>query len=179
MEIKDIMSRQLVTVALDDRVGLVRDLFLNYRFHHLLVVERKKLLGVISDRDLFKNLSPFIGRELAERSQDLALLDRRVHQIMTRKLVTVMPDTALINAVQVMVSQGVSCLPVINEQRCAVGIVSWKDLFRAMVPDVRIPPVRPQDDEAVSVEAPSDAAPLDVQITAAPAVRSSKESQIS
>lgn len=142
MDVSDIMSRNLVSVSLDDRVNKVRELFLAYRFHHLLVVEHKKLLGVISDRDLLKNLSPFIGKVLAERTQDLALLDRRVHQIMTRKPVTVQPDTALENAVQVMLSHGVSCLPVVNELGHAIGIVTWKDLFRALVPGVEIPPVR-------------------------------------
>lgn len=142
MDVSDIMSRKLVIVGLDDRVNKVRELFLTFRFHHLLVVERKMLHGVISDRDLLKNLSPFIGRELAERTQDLALLDRRVHQIMTRKPVTVQPDTALENAVQVMLSHGVSCLPVVNEHGHAIGIVTWKDLFRALVPGVEIPPVR-------------------------------------
>lgn len=148
MDVKSIMSRKLVSVKLDDPVSKVRELFEDYRFHHLLVVEHRKLLGVISDRDLLKNLSPFIGKELAERTQDIALLDRRVHQIMTRKPVTVLPDMALENAVQVMVSHGVSCLPVIDENGRAVGIVTWKDMFRALVPGVQIPSVRWEDDKA-------------------------------
>lgn len=148
MEIQDIMSRQLVTVSPDDTVANVRAMFQTWRFHHLLVVERRRLLGVISDRDLLKNLSPFIGRELAERSQDAALLDRKVHQIMTRKPITVPPDMAVDNAVRLLVHQNVSCLPVVADGGVALGIVTWKDLFRAMVPGVELPPLlRSLEDE--------------------------------
>ena len=55
------MSRKLVWVEPDDRVIRVRELFNEYRFHHLLVIDDRRLVGVISDRDLLKNLSPFIG----------------------------------------------------------------------------------------------------------------------
>lgn len=150
MQVSQIMSTKLVSVTLDDSVAHVRELFNLYRFHHLLVVERRKLLGVISDRDLLKNISPFIGRELAERAQDVALLERKVHQIMTRKPVTVLPETSVNNAAQFMVSSSVSCLPVVNGNGQVEGIVTWKDLFAALVPGLQIPPVlREEDAEAL------------------------------
>ena len=85
---------------------------------------------------------------MAERSQVAALLERRVHQIMTRKLVTASPDTAVANAVQTLVSSRVSCLPVVDDRGCAVGIVTWKDLFAAMLPGLQLPPVRPEELDA-------------------------------
>lgn len=54
MSIKSIMSTPVVTVKRDDNLGVVREIFINTKFHHLLVVENNKLYGVISDRDLLK-----------------------------------------------------------------------------------------------------------------------------
>lgn len=154
MDVQAIMSRKLVTVSPDDSVLKVRELFLTWRFHHLLVTERRQLVGVVSDRDLLKNLSPFLGKELAERSQDVALLDRKVHQIMTRRPVAAKPDMSIEEAAQRLVNQQVSCLPVVDEQNRAIGIVTWKDLFRAMVPGLTLPPLR--RDEAMSEEVSDD-----------------------
>lgn len=131
MRVVEIMSRELVTVGPDDRLRTVRMLFERYRFHHLLVVDGAKLLGVISDRDLLKSISPFIEK-MAERPQDVATLERRVHQIMTRKPVTV-PDTALVcDAAEVMLGNRVSCLPVVDANGKAVGIITWRDMLRGV-----------------------------------------------
>ncbi len=87
MSIEKIMSKTVVTVEMDDSLKVVKDIFDNTNFHHLLVVESGKLFGVISDRDLLKSLSPDIGT-VAETSKDTATLNKRAHQIMTRKPVT-------------------------------------------------------------------------------------------
>lgn len=133
MTVEQIMTRQVVSVGLDDSVQTVRDCFEDHHFHHLLVVEHHKLVGVISDRDLLRNLSPFIGKSLAERQQDTATLHRRVHQIMTRKPVSVSPETPIQDAARRMIEHNISCLPVTSPDMRVVGIVTWKDLLRAVV----------------------------------------------
>jgi acetoin utilization protein AcuB len=129
----DIMTRHVLCVRMDDTLATVRELFERHQMHHLLVLESGRLVGVISDRDLLKNLSPFVGKALSERPQDLATLHRRVHQIMTRKLVSTTPDTPIGNAAELMLAHRISCLPVVNEQGKPIGIVTWRDLLRAMV----------------------------------------------
>jgi len=128
MNINQIMTRQTITIGMDDDVRRVRDLFEKYGFHHLLVVEKGRLVGVISDRDLLRSVSPFIGK-LSEQSQDMATLNRRVHQIMTRKPVTISCEMKVEDAAEVMLGHRVSCLPVVTEDGHAVGIVTWRDLL--------------------------------------------------
>ncbi len=131
VNISEIMVRVPATIRMDDDVKKVQDLFEEHGFHHLLVVEKGRLLGVVSDRDLLRNLSPFIGK-LAEKPRDLATLNRRVHQIMTRKPVTVSPEVSVEAAAHVMLERHVSCLPVITENGNLVGIVSSRDLLSSM-----------------------------------------------
>jgi acetoin utilization protein AcuB len=129
MKISQVMTRRVMTVDMDDSLRRVRDIFEEHSFHHLLVLDRRRVVGVISDRDLLKHISPFIGK-LAERSQDLSTLTRRVHQIMTRKLVSVKDDEDVDSAAALMLEHGVSCLPVVTRDGRPVGIVTAKDLLR-------------------------------------------------
>ena len=63
MTVGQIMTRVVTTIGMDDSVRLVRHLFDEHSFHHLLVVDRGRLVGVISDRDLLRNVSPFIDMD--------------------------------------------------------------------------------------------------------------------
>ena len=87
MRIFDIMTRAVVSVHVDDTLGRIRQIFEESSFHHVLVTRQGKLVGVISDRDLLKHLSPFLGSKWMERTQDRNILSRKAHQIMKRRLV--------------------------------------------------------------------------------------------
>jgi acetoin utilization protein AcuB len=56
MDIESIMSREVVTLSMDDSLRTIREIFVNTGFHHLLVVEKDRLCGVISDRDLWRGV---------------------------------------------------------------------------------------------------------------------------
>ncbi len=114
---------------MDDSLGRARDLFNEHHFHHLLVVQGRELLGVISDRDLLKAVSPHIGT-LSETDRDRATLNKRAHQIMSRKLITVTADTTLEAAARLLLEHRVSCLPVVTTAGLLVGIITWRDLLR-------------------------------------------------
>jgi acetoin utilization protein AcuB len=131
--VRQIMSAHAVTVSMDDSLRTVKELFDKHRFHHLLVVEGRKLVGVISDRDLLKNVSPFVGRELTERAQDAATLNKRVHQIMSRKPVTVSAEATMSDVARTMLDNQVSCLPVVDREGHPVGIITWRDLLRQLI----------------------------------------------
>jgi acetoin utilization protein AcuB len=128
----DVMTARLVTVEIDDPLEVVKEIFDSVRFHHLLVVDSgKKLCGVISDRDLLRALSPYIGT-VSENARDTATLKKRVHQIMTRQPVTLPPEATVADAVKVFLEHRVSCIPVVGPGFKAVGIVSWRDVLKSM-----------------------------------------------
>jgi acetoin utilization protein AcuB len=130
----ELMTRRIVSVSMDDSLNQIRGAFEMNGFHHLLVVENEKLVGVISDRDLLHNLSPFVGSLFSERPQDRNTLNRKAHQVMSRKLVTVTPETSLGEAAALLLEHHISCLPVVVEQMRPVGIVTWRDLLRELAP---------------------------------------------
>lgn len=125
-----IMSRRVVTVSMDDTLAKAEALFAEFGFHHLLVLEQCRLVGVISDRDLLRASSPFTGT-LNETTRDLATLNKRIHQMMNRALITVDRETSLDQAAQLLIDNRISCLPVVTEDGRVEGIVSWRDLLKA------------------------------------------------
>jgi acetoin utilization protein AcuB len=130
--IGQIMTSRVVTVGMDDSLEVVQNIFRRVRFHHVLVVDQDRLLGIISDRDLLKAVSPYVGT-LSETPRDIATLSKRVHQIMSRNPVTIRPSTTIQEAGQLMIQQGVSCLPVLSAEETVLGLVTWKDLLKALL----------------------------------------------
>lgn len=125
------MNKRVVTVEMDDSLEVVKEIFDNVRFHHLLVVESGKLFGVISDRDLLKALGPTVGTA-AETTMDLATLNKRVHNIMTRKPVFLSPNAGIYDAIEIFNSHNISCIPVVDEEHKPIGIISWRDILKAI-----------------------------------------------
>lgn len=129
MSVAWIMSRRIINVGMDTAIRDVRALLEETRVHHLAVVDDGELVGILSDRDVLNATSPYCNTKY-EHKRDEFLLDRKVHQIMTRHPVTVAPDTPVNEAAAVMLLRKVSCLPVVDDGGEVVGIVSWRDLLR-------------------------------------------------
>jgi acetoin utilization protein AcuB len=133
MRMHDLMSSTLVTVELDDSLATVKEIFDSSNFHHLLVVEEGRLFGVVSDRDLLRAISPYVGT-MVETPRDLATLNKRVHQVMSRKPLTLRPEDVVSDAIRLFLERGISCLPIVVEDFKPVGIVTWRDVLRALAP---------------------------------------------
>ncbi|MBI1826549.1 MAG: CBS domain-containing protein [Planctomycetes bacterium] len=128
--VHEIMSRDLHTLLLDDSLRTATRLFRDEKFHHAIVLEKTRVFGVVSDRDILKAVSPFADNPLMARPQDLGTLNKRVHQIMTRKPVTIGPSETIVAAAQKMIDEDVSCLPVVEESGELVGIITLRDLAK-------------------------------------------------
>jgi acetoin utilization protein AcuB len=114
---------------MDDPMLTAKRLFDREHCHHAIVLERNRVFGVVSDRDILKVVSPFAGNAMMERSQDLNTLKKRIHQIMSRELVTIGPDETVATAAGKMLRERVSCLPVVDDTRSLLGIVTIRDFL--------------------------------------------------
>lgn len=128
MSVTKIMTKELVTIAPDENLRTVYDIFQRQTFHHLLVVENEKLVGVISDRDLNGAISPFIGT-VDEQARDLITLDLKANKIMTRNPIVVKPSDSILNAIKIFNRNTISCIPVVADNGVPVGIISWRDVL--------------------------------------------------
>lgn len=129
MNVSDIMSKQVVTVDFDDRLSTVKDIFDNVKFHHLLVVEGGTLFGVVSDRDLLKSISPNIGTN-RYTPRDLETLNKPVHSVMSRNLVTLRESASIEDAIALFNAHAISCIPIVDADNHILGIMTWRDIFK-------------------------------------------------
>ncbi len=131
MKITNLMSKEVVTVGVDDLLGKVKSIFDSMDFHHLLVVEKGHLVGVISDRDLFKAISEKIDT-VAATSKDLSCLNKKVHQIMSYKPIFLNENSTVKDAIEKFNHNTISCIPIINDNGKPVGILSWRDIMKVL-----------------------------------------------
>ena len=132
MSVSDFMTADPVKVGPEHTLASIRQLFEQHHFHHVLVTDKRKLVGIISDRDVLKALSPFVGQQ-EEEMRDTHTMITRAYELMTRDPVTVSPEAPIIEAVRLMHDRGLSCLPVVNSSGQPMGILTWRDLVRAML----------------------------------------------
>ena len=123
------MSENIVSIDADAPIRKAKEIFNKKGFHHLLVLENEKLFGVISDRDLLKAISPNVDSPAATE-KDLATLNKKAHQIMSRNPICLYEHDTAKDAVLLFNAHKISCIPVINEERKPVGIVTWRDIIR-------------------------------------------------
>ncbi|MCC2605875.1 CBS domain-containing protein [Planctobacterium marinum] len=128
MKVKDIMSAHPVCVSSNETMWAVKRVFEKHTFHHLLVVDEGVLTGVLSDRDYLKTVSPHV-KSGAISSRDLETMNKKVHQIMSHKIVSIGANEPVMKAVMLFNQNKISCLPVIEDDK-VVGIVSWRDVMR-------------------------------------------------
>ena len=131
LTVEQIMTGQVHTLSEDALLPDAWSLLLQYRIHHLPVLdEREKLVGILSDRDLMKAM-PVPGRAglMGERRG----ADGRVADLMTRKVLTATPDTGIREVARTMIEQGIHCLPIVTKRGSLEGILTSSDILRCVV----------------------------------------------
>ncbi len=128
--IESIMTRPVTTIGMDRTLKDARRLLAERGFHHLVVLDGRRVVGVVSDRDIMSELSPFVGKPLAARTQDERTLRKKIHQIMSREPICVDEGCDIDDAARLMLSKGVGCLPVVSAISSDLrGLVTWRDLL--------------------------------------------------
>jgi len=131
MLVQDLMRKQVFTVAPDDSVDRVFFLIHYEKIRHLPVLERSKVVGIVSDRDMYKALGPKSRRRGVSENDDgtqLQVVPRKVRQIMRRGVVTIEPDEDAVAAARKMARKRIGGLPVVRGDRL-VGIITATDIL--------------------------------------------------
>ena len=141
----DAMTPDVVSLESADVLGSAKDMLQQHRFRHVPIVdEQGALVGIISDRDVLRQL-PFAGKrppkETGEFRSHLFKVDELsisleipLERIMTRKVSCVLAEAKLSDAVLTMRKQKISCLAVVERDRKLCGIITVVDIMRSLLP---------------------------------------------
>src|SRR5690242_16712173 len=113
MRVKQKMASPAVTIAPTDTLERAAAKMNAGKFRRLPVIERNKLVGIITDRDLRQHLGN--------------LARTKVRAAMSANVVTVSPLTTLEHAAHLMLQHRVGGLPVVEEDGSVVGMVTTND----------------------------------------------------
>ncbi|MEA2634967.1 MAG: hypothetical protein QOH92_1734 [Chloroflexota bacterium] len=117
--IREVMTEKLITVEPSTSVAAAVTVMGMQGVGAVLVMEKGRVEGIFTERDLVRAMSHDIGAS----SQPVA-------QWMTRNPVTVGPEVPVEEALEIMLNGHFRHLPVMKGERL-VGVVSIRDLSRA------------------------------------------------
>lgn len=145
---RDLMTRDVVTVASDTTVQELARLLLEHKISGLPVVDKEgRIIGIVSEGDLvyqdkklhipafLEILGGVVYLENPNRlGQDLMKMTAaKVGDLMTTRVYTVKEDTSVEAIATIMVEKKVNRVPVVDGTGKLVGIVSRQDLIKAML----------------------------------------------
>jgi acetoin utilization protein AcuB len=128
--VRDLMTTELVTLDAAEHLRIAGDLMNLARVRHMPVVSGDRLVGILSQRDLFRAAvsSALHFRPVAEREW---LEKIRVAEAMTADVVTADPEWTVQRAVAVMLERRIGCLPVVERDRL-IGLLSETDCLQLL-----------------------------------------------
>jgi acetoin utilization protein AcuB len=132
MKVKELMTKEVLTVSPLDKIDRVFFLIHFENIRHVPVLDKGKLVGMLSDRDLKKVLGP--TKKVVEKSDGttVTIVSRQVRTLMNRKLVTIEPEQRAADAAAIMAKKKIGSLPVVHKEKL-VGIITATDILKAFV----------------------------------------------
>ena len=129
--VKTLMTTEVSTLERNDTLDVADGLMTLERIRHLPVLDEGRVVGVVSQRDLFRSaLAVALG--YGENAQKKLLRTIRVKEVMHEPAITVSPEIAAKEAIRLMLEHKIGCLPVV-EGHTLVGIVTETDILRSVV----------------------------------------------
>ena len=125
--VRDIMAKNPVVLGRNDTLDLVEDIMNLGRIRHMPVVDEEKLVGIVSQRDLFRSaLITALG--FGRKTQRALIKTIKVKEIMTEHPITISSDATVKEAARVMMENKIGCLPVVEDEKL-LGLITETDIL--------------------------------------------------
>lgn len=131
-EVRDVMTRPVTTLLPSDAMEQAATIFDNQNFHHIPIVDGdRKINGILSRHDYYKILNAFtlFGTENSQTSNRTTLRALLVRDVMTKQVATIREDDTLEKAVGIFRENLFHALPVVNDNKELVGIITTFDVL--------------------------------------------------
>jgi CBS domain-containing protein len=143
MKVQDVMKKDVIAIKKGTSYKEVAEILLKNKISGAPVVDEEgKLIGVVSEKDLFRAIYPGYKEfyEAPESVLDFEKLereaksagDKKVEEFMSSRLITASPDTPILKIGALMIATGIHRVPVVKDDKL-VGMVSRRDVYRAIL----------------------------------------------
>jgi CBS domain-containing protein len=122
------MTHPAITVAPKTTVRDAQQIMHDYHIRHLPVVEGSRLVGMLSSGDI-RRAAPSSATSLSVWEMRYLWEKLTVSEVMTRPLITVTPETSMLEAVRLLYEYRFNSLPVVDADKKLIGILTEVDLY--------------------------------------------------
>ncbi len=126
------MTRDVITITPGTSLFEAHHLMTEKRIRRLPVVDRGKLVGIITLGDV-RGAEPSAASTLSVWEMNNLLTKLTVSEIMTRDPTTISQEATISTVAEIMLEKKFSGLPVVDEAGKLVGIITESDIFRLVV----------------------------------------------
>ena len=130
MKVRELMTTDVATIGRNDELTIGDDIMKMKRLRHLPVVEEGRLVGMLTQRDLF-HAALSTALNFGEKAQKEFLKTVVVKEVMTDEVLTIDPGADVKEAARRMIEHKIGCLPVVENGKL-VGLVTETDLLRVI-----------------------------------------------
>ena len=123
--------KHLITVAPEENLTKVKEIFEAHKFHHIPVVHFREIVGIVSRSDFEYFMGGASHYEEDRFVNELRLERTQVKEIMVKKLGKVAPDDRINVALEVFMINRFHALPVVEDGEL-VGILTPFDIMEAL-----------------------------------------------
>jgi acetoin utilization protein AcuB len=131
MLIRDVMTKDVITVASDTSIDEAKKIMKEHKFRRLPVVDNGKLVGLVTE-DRLERFSQEIAAPSSLWQIRWLLSKTTVGHVMEKSVVTIEPESTVEQAVALAQSRGIGSLVVVKNDK-VVGIATTNDLFYKIV----------------------------------------------
>lgn len=144
--VEEVMSKPPKTINVNDELSAVEEMFVSEKIHHLPVVNSKKeVIGLISQRDIHRRISP-------RRAQNGSIMYRKdiiidedgyyekesldryiLNYVMKQDPTLATKEKTLGDVIRIMVDEKVGCVPIVDEKKKAIGVITRFDILKLAV----------------------------------------------
>jgi acetoin utilization protein AcuB len=136
--VRDMMTEDVKALTLDDNIKMCIKFMKEHHVRHIPVVDspdgengRKTFVGIVSQRDVFRQISPYLGK-VGEADSDSEALKQPLVRLVTRNPRSVSPGTSIQEMIGIMVDNRINMIPVVVDENI-VGIVTSTDVLKLFI----------------------------------------------
>jgi acetoin utilization protein AcuB len=131
MAVQDYMSKDLITVGLDEHINKALDLMKHHQINQIPVLHEGKLKGLITREDIATAM-PSISTSLSIYEINYLISKSLVSDVMQKNVATISSQAQLEDAVKILRDQNINVLVVVDND-AVKGIVTKNDIFDAFL----------------------------------------------
>lgn len=131
-KVRQCMTSPAISVTPNTTLHEAKKIMLEHHIRHLPVVKNQELVGILSSGDV-RRASPSDATSLSVWELNYLWEQILVVSSMTTKVISVHPDTPVLEAARLLAEHRFGCLPVVDANKHLQGILTEIDILRLVI----------------------------------------------